>query len=80
MMAKMLDNFKCGDYVFNANFDSGNLQSVELVHLLQGECYARKAWHGIDLGGEFLTGKAVNLGVAAARNVMPKTNAIALIY
>lgn len=34
---KMLDNFKCGDYVFDANFDSGNLHSVQLVRLYEGE-------------------------------------------
>lgn len=33
----MLENYKCGDYVFDANFDSGNLHSVELVHLHEGE-------------------------------------------
>lgn len=27
-----MDNFMCGGYVFSSNFDSGNLNKVELVN------------------------------------------------
>ncbi|KAJ6641213.1 Cytosolic carboxypeptidase-like protein 5 [Pseudolycoriella hygida] len=30
-----MDNFLCGGYVFNSNFDSGNLAKVELVNLFE---------------------------------------------
>ncbi len=32
-----MENFLCGGYVFNSNFDSGNLAKVELVNLYEGK-------------------------------------------
>lgn len=31
-----MDNFICGGYIFTSNFDSGNLQKVELVKWHEG--------------------------------------------
>lgn len=34
-----MDNNICGGYVFSSNFDSGNLNKVELVHWNAGILY-----------------------------------------
>lgn len=36
-LRKKMENFLCGGYVFNSNFDSGNLAKVELVNLFEGK-------------------------------------------
>lgn len=32
-----MDNFECGGYFFNSNFDSGNLDKVELLRSNEGK-------------------------------------------
>lgn len=43
-----LNNFECDGFVFNANFDSGNLAKVELVRKA-GECEYRKSNPNIEI-------------------------------
>lgn len=37
--SRNMDNHKCGGYIFNSNFDSGNLAKIELVKLHPGKFF-----------------------------------------